>query len=91
MARSAKSIIGKTVSGVISKRLGASHESIVILQFSDGSCFEFVSPRAQRLLNRMAATSSARLPGEIEGLAQLSFFPQDGVAGHAATPTAAAA
>lgn len=91
MIRSPKSIVGKTIIGVITRPTGGGRDSIAMLQFSDGSCFELVSPRGRQTLSRMAAGSRERERGVNAGArAQLSFFPQDG-AGQAATPTAAAA
>ncbi len=91
MIRSPKSIVGKTIIGVITRPAGGGHDSIAMLQFSDGSCFELVSRRGRQTLSRMAAGSGAK-PHRAESAArtQLSFFPQDG-AGQAAAPTAAAA
>ncbi len=93
MARNTKSIVGKTIIGVITRPLGGDRESIVMLQFSDGTCFEFVSPRAGRLLSRMAADAhrSAAQRASHNARTQLSFFPQDGVTGSEVAPTAAAA
>ncbi len=88
MTRSAKSIVGKTITGVISRPVGGGRDSIVMLQFSDGSCFEFVSPRACSALNRGCSGASRASRG---ARSQLSFFPQDGVAGNAQAPAAAAA
>jgi len=44
-------IIGKTISGVITMPVGPGRKpGMVMLQFSDGSCFEFVSASAMRIL-----------------------------------------
>lgn len=84
-ARQSQSIVGKTVSGVISRPAEGGREVLLMLQFTDGSCFEFVSASAHRALRRATGTSTARSPG---GHSQLSFFPQDGRTGSAASAPA---
>ena len=51
-------IIGKTITGVITRGAGRNRNpSLVMLQFSDGSYFEFVSPAALKSLNRYSGNS----------------------------------
>ena len=76
-----RSIIGKTVTGVISRPAPGGGFTLVMLQFSDGSCFEFVSPGAKRQLGRLQRPSR-ELPEP--SIPQLSMFPQDGDAAAAA-------
>jgi hypothetical protein len=88
----AKSIIGKTITGVISRPTAGGMPAIMLLQFSDGSCFEFVSPAARRSVSRQTrgARSSANAIDSILA-SQLTIFPQDGEPlAHAALPAAAA-
>ena len=55
-------IVGKTISGVIA-RPGRNGEPpmVMMMQFDDGSVFEFVSPRSDRVLER--AISGSRRAG----------------------------
>jgi hypothetical protein len=47
-------LIGKTISGVIATAgRGNSEKTLWMLQFTDGSHVEFVSPHARRALNRV--------------------------------------
>jgi len=86
----AKSIIGKTITGVISHPASGGIPSIMVLQFSDGSCFEFVSPAAQRAVSRQVR-SHRTSPVDTMMAAQLTIFPPDGDASaHTAVPAAAA-
>ncbi len=75
--RASQSVIGKTVTGVISRPVSGGRESLLMLQFSDGTCFEFVSPAAQRALNRRGGQPAAGSTPD-DSLQQLSFFPHDG-------------
>ena len=92
MKTEAKSIIGKTITGVISRPSNGGLPAIMVLQFSDGSCFEFVSPAARR------AVSCQPRPGRLNAGAidtfltsQLTIFPLDGEPNaNTALPAAAA-
>ena len=92
MKTEARSIIGKTITGVISRPTDSGMPAIMVLQFSDGSCFEFVSPAARRAVTRQAR------PARVDAKAidafltsQLNIFPLDGEANaHTALPAAAA-
>ncbi len=56
MINDRQDIIGKTITGVITRDAGRSRNpSLVMLQFSDGSYFEFVSPAALNSLTRRRA------------------------------------
>lgn len=79
--RPSQSLIGKTVAGIISRDAPGGGETLLVLQFTDGSCFEFLSPAAQRSLR-----PGSRRPSNIAASGQLTFFPHDGPAG----PTASA-
>ncbi len=53
MIHGKQDIIGKTITGVITRGAGRSRNpSLVMLQFSDGTYFEFVSPAALNSLTR---------------------------------------
>lgn len=54
-------IIGKTITGVITSPVAPGRRpGVVMLQFSDGSCFEFVSAAAMKNLHgQMAAQFAA--------------------------------
>ncbi|MEM9184281.1 MAG: hypothetical protein AAGB27_14100 [Pseudomonadota bacterium] len=84
--RASQSVIGKTVTGIISKPVSGGRESLLMLQFSDGSCFEFVSPAAQRALSRRSGRTSAADTAADNSLQQLSFFPHDGKPAASSTP-----
>ena len=79
LPRARPAIVGKTVAGVISRPAESGHETLIMLQFTDGTCFEFVSPAALRDLRR-TRKSAAMLPATVD---QLSIFPQDGSTGRA--------
>jgi hypothetical protein len=81
MTTQTRSIIGKTVTGVISRPAPGGGFTVVMLQFSDGSCFEFVSPAARRQL-RQSQRPSREEPET--AIPQLNMFPQDGDAAIAA-------
>jgi hypothetical protein len=92
MKTEAKSIIGKTITGVISRPSSGGVPAIMVLQFSDGSCFEFVSPAAQRNITRQSRrqANSAKVLDSLLA-AQLNIFPLDGDPNaNAALPAAAA-
>lgn len=60
-------LIGKTISGVIAApaAAGSRHNRIWLLQFTDGTHVEFVSPDARRALSRLAGVPDARRrPGQ---------------------------
>lgn len=93
-----QAIIGRTISGIISRPVSGGGKTLVMLQFSDGSCFEFVSPRSAKVLDkitRLAQRQATVKPNVKDGHAdgqssvppQLSMFPQDGA--NAATHLAA--
>ena len=59
--RANQDLIGKTITGVIAVTPpGEEVREIWMLQFSDGSHVEFVSPGAQRALRRSAGQKKAR-------------------------------
>lgn len=61
-----RDLVGKTITGVIavpgSGRAGQQPCEIWMMQFSDGSYVEFVSPGARRGLRRSAKSSAERTP-----------------------------
>ena len=63
-------LIGKTITGVVAvNRPGEDVREIWMLQFSDGSHVEFVSPQARRQLRRSAGHRKAvisRPPNELQ-------------------------
>lgn len=65
-----KDLIGKTITGVVAvTQPGDDVREIWMLQFSDGSHVEFVSPRAKRQLRRTTNTRKAamtRPPNELQ-------------------------
>ncbi len=86
--KASQTIIGKTVSGVITRPANGGREHLLVLQFSDGSCFEFVSPAAARHLRNTGSQkrSDPSTPVAVAELEQLSFFPHDGNAHLPSTP-----
>ncbi len=52
MVDQAENIVGKTITGVIARAGNGCNKGIVMLQFSDGSYYEFMSPAADRALRR---------------------------------------
>ncbi|MEM9531260.1 MAG: hypothetical protein AAGA23_10095 [Pseudomonadota bacterium] len=74
-ARASRDLVGKTVSGIITRPGPGQREKLLVLQFTDGSCFEFVSPAAQRALKNVSRQVATDGPATRE---QLSFFPLDG-------------
>ena len=59
MMHDRQDIIGKTITGVITRGAGRRRNpSLVMLQFSDGSYFEFVSPAALNSLTRCGANTA---------------------------------
>ena len=62
-------LIGKTITGVVAVTPpGESAREIWMLQFSDGSHVEFVSPRAQSRLRRSAGHKKAGFKGAVNEL-----------------------
>ncbi len=63
-------LIGKTISGVVAvTQPGENAREIWMLQFSDGSHVEFVSPSARRALRRSSRSRKAvvqRRPNELQ-------------------------
>lgn len=92
MKTKTRSIIGKTITGVISRPTASGMPAILVLQFSDGSCFEFVSPAARRAVTRQARPARADARAMDAFLtSQLSIFPLDGEPNsHTALPSAVA-
>jgi hypothetical protein len=68
--RANQELIGKTITGVVAvAQPGTDVREIWMLQFSDGSHVEFVSPMARRRLRRSANTRKAvisRPPQELQ-------------------------
>jgi len=59
MIHDRQDIVGKTITGVITRGAGRGRNpSLVMLQFSDGTYFEFVSPAALNSLTRYSANTS---------------------------------
>ena len=60
MENNPRSIIGKTITGIISRPGRDGRKEVLLMQFSDGSCFELVSPQARRLArsNRVSASDA---------------------------------
>ena len=77
MKKDTTRIIGKTIAGVITTPVGPGRKpGMVMLQFSDGSCFEFVSASAMKLLQgemlgQHAAVNDQMMPKNPES--QLAF------------------
>ena len=66
-------LIGKTISGVVAvMEPGESVREIWMLQFSDGTHVEFVSPSAKRTLKRSARSRKAMMNRSLNEL-QLSL------------------
>ena len=63
-------LIGKTITGVVAvNQPGQSAREIWMLQFSDGSHVEFVSPRARRGLRKASGrrkTAKMSVPNELQ-------------------------
>ena len=63
-------LIGKTISGVVAvNQPGGNAREILMLQFSDGTHVEFVSPTARRALRRSTRSRKAlmkRPPNELQ-------------------------
>jgi len=56
------SLVGKTISGVVASPAGADGPArIWMLQFTDGSHVEFVSPKSRRALARVAGVTNQPL------------------------------
>jgi hypothetical protein len=55
-------LVGKTISGIVAAPVGEDETvCIYMMQFSDGTHVEFVSPQARRDLNRLANVSRGGL------------------------------
>lgn len=65
-----QSCVGKTIRRLITRDDEYGRSVVIMMQFSDGSCFEFVSPRTSKLLNRTAPGA-----GRMAGLDQ-TVIPQ---------------
>jgi hypothetical protein len=65
MTQRSDSIIGKTVTGVIARERPDGQPTLIMLQFSDGSCCEFVSPRWQRRLTRPTSRHNETMPDQL--------------------------
>jgi len=64
MIHDRQDIVGKTITGVITRGAGRGRNpSLVMLQFSDGTYFEFVSPAALNSLTRYNANTAAQVSG----------------------------
>lgn len=50
-------LVGKTISGVVARRGAGGRTVVMMLQFDDGSCLEFVTPQADRELKALASAS----------------------------------
>jgi len=67
--RANQDLIGKTITGVVAvTQPGEEVREIWMLQFSDGSHVEFVSPTARRRLRRKASTRNAAISRPPNGL-----------------------
>ena len=65
-------MVGKTISGVVaSPAKGNDPRRIWMLQFSDGTHVEFVSPSARRRLNKVTGGHQRRLDNHSEALKNL--------------------
>jgi len=77
MKKDSSRIIGKTIAGVITTPVGPGRKpGMVMLQFSDGSCFEFVSASAMKvlqveMLDQHRAVNDQMAPGNPDS--QLAF------------------
>ncbi len=66
-------LVGKTISGVVaSPAKGDEPRRIWMLQFSDGTHVEFVSPSARRRLNRVTGGHQRVLDSHAEAAKKLS-------------------
>jgi len=66
-------LVGKTISGVVaSPAKGNEPRRIWMLQFSDGTHVEFVSPSARRRLNRVTGGHQRVLDSHAEAAKELS-------------------
>ena len=68
--RANQDLIGKTITGIVAvNQPGDDVREIWMLQFSDGSHVEFVSPKARRSLRRVSAKrkiAKTRVPNELQ-------------------------
>ncbi len=73
-----QSAVGKTVRKLITRQDDSGHTVVIMMQFTDGSCFEFVSPRSNRMLNRVPDIRTSS-----EDLAHQMTVPQMNLFSHA--------
>ena len=72
--QSNQSCVGKTIRRLITREDEYGRSVVIMMQFSDGSCFEFVSPRSSKLLNR-SQTARSELPGfDPTAVPQMALF-----------------
>ena len=45
--------VGKTIRNLITREDEHGRAVVIMMQFTDGSCFEFVTPRSSRMLNQV--------------------------------------
>ena len=68
--RANQDLIGKTITGIVAvNQPGDDVREIWMLQFSDGSHVEFVSPKARRSLRRVSAKrkiAKTRVPNDLQ-------------------------
>ncbi len=86
-SQDSQAIIGRTITGVISKPVSGGGQTLMMLQFSDGTCFEFVSPRSARVIDQITQLTRSG-DRQIPPQTQLAMFPPDG---HTQTATHLAA
>lgn len=80
MENNPRSIIGKTITGIISRPGRDGRKEVLLMQFSDGSCFELVSPQPRRLTRSNRVPSASAEDAEIPAPAQLSLGVFDSLA-----------
>jgi hypothetical protein len=62
-------LIGKTITGVVAVTPpGEGVREILMLQFSDGTHVEFVSPQARRRMRRLSGQKKRRIRGSASAL-----------------------
>ncbi|GJM08486.1 MAG: hypothetical protein DHS20C11_07620 [Lysobacteraceae bacterium] len=57
--RPTEAMLGKTIAGVIARPKARGLPQVIVLQFTDGSCFEFLSP--VRLATSHGKTATAQI------------------------------
>lgn len=65
MSQRNESLIGKTITGVIAREQPSGPATLIMLQFSDGTCCEFVSPRWTRRLGRSQKQGADNAPNQL--------------------------